>query len=110
MPGKVNRDCFYRLASDLQDERVKAAVSLIEELSALELPACNEEWSYVLKRLISGLASGRNSARLGFSLCLSEVVKMALDKGTMHRLSRHCDFSTFFYQFFQSKNDDMEPV
>ncbi|CAR28288.1 ZYRO0F00440p [Zygosaccharomyces rouxii] len=83
MPGKVNRDCFYRLASDLQDERVKAAVSLIEELSALELPACNEEWSYVLKRLISGLASGRNSARLGFSLCLSEVVKMALDKGTL---------------------------
>ncbi|GAV54697.1 hypothetical protein ZYGR_0AS00190 [Zygosaccharomyces rouxii] len=83
MSGKVNRDWFYRLASDLQDERVKAAVSLIEELSALELPKYNEEWSYVLKRLISGLASGRNSARLGFSLCLSEVVKMALDKGTL---------------------------
>lgn len=82
MSGRVNRDWFYKLASDLQDERVKAAVSLIEELSGLELPKHNEEWSYVLKRLISGLASGRNSARLGFSLCLSEVIRMALDKGT----------------------------
>lgn len=83
MSGKVNRDSFYRLTSDLQDERVKAAVSLIEELSTLELPKYDDEWSYVLKRLISGLASSRNSARLGFSLCLSEVVKMALDKGSL---------------------------
>lgn len=82
MSTKVNRDWFYKLASDLQDERVKAAVSLIEELSALKLPEHDAEWSYVLQRLISGLASSRNSARLGFSLCLSEVVKMALDKGS----------------------------
>ncbi|AQZ15278.1 POL5 (YEL055C) [Zygosaccharomyces parabailii] len=81
MPGKVNRDWFYKLASDVQEERVSAAVSLIEELAALKLPEFDEEWSYVLRRLISGLASSRNGARLGFTLCLSEVVKMALDKG-----------------------------
>lgn len=74
----INRDWFYRLASDLEDERVSAAVSLIKELSSLEMPDDAKEWSYVLKRLINGLASSRNSARLGFSLCLTEVVNLAL--------------------------------
>lgn len=77
--GRVSRDWFYKLASDLQDERVGAAVGLIEELSALALPEDAEEWSYVLRRLVSGLASSRNSARLGFSLCLAEVVNVALN-------------------------------
>lgn len=77
--GVVNRDWFYKLASDLQDERVQAAISLIKELSSLSLPEDAGEWSYVLKRLISGLASSRNSARLGFSLCLTEVVNLALN-------------------------------
>lgn len=78
MSGRVNRDWFYKLASDLQEERVQAAVALIQELSALELPESAPEWSYVLKRLISGLSSSRNSARLGFSLCLTEVLNLAL--------------------------------
>ncbi|QLL35097.1 hypothetical protein HG536_0H04730 [Torulaspora globosa] len=77
--ARVNRDWFYKLASDLQDERVEAAVGLIGELSALTLPDDADEWSYVLKRLINGLASSRNSARLGFSLCLAEVVNVALN-------------------------------
>lgn len=77
--GLVNRDWFYKLASDLQDERVQAAISLIKELSDLSLPEDAGEWSYVLKRLINGLASSRNSARLGFSLCLTEVVNLALN-------------------------------
>lgn len=77
--GRVNRDWFYKLASDLQDERVGAAVGLIEDLSALTLPGDEAEWSYVLGRLVNGLASSRNSARLGFSLCLAEVVNVALN-------------------------------
>lgn len=76
--GRVNRDWFYKLASDLEDERVSSAVALIKDLAALELPRDAEEWSYVLKRLVGGLASGRNSARLGFSLCLTEVINLAL--------------------------------
>lgn len=76
---KVNRDLFFKLASDLQEERVQAAISLINELSALAVPECNEEWSYVLNRLITGLSSNRNSARLGFSMCLTEVINLAID-------------------------------
>ncbi|CAI4059790.1 DNA-directed DNA polymerase SKDI_05G0160 [Saccharomyces kudriavzevii IFO 1802] len=79
MTGKVNRDLFFKLASDLQEERLHAAVALIKDLSALELPSDAEEWSYVLNRLIKGLASDRNSARLGFSLCLTEVVNLGIN-------------------------------
>lgn len=81
MTTKVNRDWFYKLASDLPEERLQSAVGLINELSDLPLPECNEEWSYVLNRLIKGLASDRNSARLGFSLCLTEVINLAIKSG-----------------------------
>lgn len=81
MTTKVNRDWFYKLASDLPEERLQSAVGLITELSNLPLPECNEEWSYVLSRLIKGLASDRNSARLGFSLCLTEVINLAIKLG-----------------------------
>ncbi|KAG0653297.1 hypothetical protein C6P45_003979, partial [Maudiozyma exigua] len=77
--SKVNRDFFYKLASELSEERVQAAVSIIKELSSLPLPEGNEEWKYVLNRLIKGLSSDRNGARLGFSLCLTEVVNLAIE-------------------------------
>lgn len=80
--SKVNRDLFYKLASELSEERVQAAVNIIKELSALELPAGNDEWKYVLNRLIKGLSSDRNGARLGFSLCLTEVVNLAVESKT----------------------------
>ena len=79
MTGKVNRDLFFKLASDLREERLHAAVALIKDLSALDLPDDAEEWSYVLNRLIKGLSSDRNSARLGFSLCLTEVINLAVN-------------------------------
>ncbi|EDO18093.1 hypothetical protein Kpol_1045p80 [Vanderwaltozyma polyspora DSM 70294] len=77
---KVNRDSFYKLASDLPEERVQSAVALIKDLSALKPSEVEKEFEYVLNRLISGLSSNRNSARLGFSLCLTEVVNLALDR------------------------------
>lgn len=72
-------ETFFKLASDLQEERLHAAVALIKDLSALDLPDDAEEWSYVLNRLIKGLSSDRNSARLGFSLCLTEVINLAVN-------------------------------
>jgi len=77
--SKVNRDLFYKLASELPEERVQAAVLIIKELSELELPEADTEWKYVLNRLITGLSSDRNGARLGFSLCLTEVVNLAIE-------------------------------
>jgi DNA polymerase phi len=71
----VSRDHFYRLASDIEAERIAAAVALINELTAAEDEA---EWAYALERLIKGLSSSRGSARLGFSMCLSEIVTIRI--------------------------------
>lgn len=87
MVEKINRDLFYKLASDLQEERVQAAVSLIKELASLENN--DSEWEYVLNRLIKGLSSNRNSARLGFSLCLTEVLSVALEKGYLNSIEEY---------------------
>lgn len=78
MAGSVNRDHFYKLASDLPEERLQAALAVIQELTALQLPDDVEEWKYTVNRLIKGLGSNRNSARLGFSLCLSEALNLAM--------------------------------
>lgn len=87
MVEKINRDLFYKLASDLQEERVQAAISLIKELASLENN--DSEWEYVLNRLIKGLSSNRNSARLGFSLCLTEVLSVALEKGYLNSIEEY---------------------
>ncbi|KAG7844212.1 hypothetical protein KL941_004161 [Ogataea angusta] len=67
----VSRDHYYRLASELEDERILAASQLITELRDTD---SQKEWEYALDRLIRGLASSRAGARLGFSLCLSEIL------------------------------------
>ncbi|CEP63366.1 DNA-directed DNA polymerase LALA0_S08e00782g [Lachancea lanzarotensis] len=73
---KIDRDLFYKLASDLSEERLQATVNLVTELSKLSKES--SEWSYVLSRLINGLSSSRNGARLGYGLCLTEAVFLAL--------------------------------
>ncbi|KAG7884501.1 hypothetical protein KL938_001628 [Ogataea parapolymorpha] len=67
----VSKDHYYRLASELEDERISAASELITELRDSD---SQKEWDYALDRLIRGLASSRAGARLGFSLCLSEIL------------------------------------
>ncbi|AMD20168.1 HCR018Wp [Eremothecium sinecaudum] len=90
MTKQVNRDSFYRLASDLESERVKGAVTLVNDLSER---AVNDEdaseWDYVLHRLIKGLASSNQSARLGFSTCLAEVVALSIKKGHLKSIDEY---------------------
>ncbi|AEY95538.1 FACR020Cp [Eremothecium gossypii FDAG1] len=81
MARQVNRDLFYKLTSDLSDERVQSAIALITELNELAVEENGKEWEYVLGRLVRGLASSNKSARLGFSLCLTEVAAAALENG-----------------------------
>lgn len=69
----VNKDHYYRLASNLPKERIQAASALIEELSEEN---SEKEFKYALQRLISGLASGHDSARIGFSMCLTELISL----------------------------------
>jgi hypothetical protein len=60
---------FRDLASNDETVRLKAAYSLLSELSS----GSTEAIEYALNRLIRGLASGRESSRIGFSVALTEV-------------------------------------
>lgn len=73
----VSRDHYYLLASNLEGERISAAAGLITELSEAN---DESEWAYSLERLIKGLSSSRGSARLGFSMCLSEIMIMRISE------------------------------
>ncbi|ODV70552.1 DNA polymerase V [Hyphopichia burtonii NRRL Y-1933] len=68
----VLRDHYYKLASELPKERIEAATALVSELTKADK---KEEWDYALNRLIKGLTTTRQSARFGFSMALTEVVR-----------------------------------
>lgn len=68
----VLRDHFYRLGSEVPDERLLAATALLKELKEAD---AIKEWDYALGRLIKGLLSSRQGARLGFSMVLTEVIR-----------------------------------
>ncbi|QPG76250.1 hypothetical protein FOA43_003636 [Brettanomyces nanus] len=72
----VSKDNYYRLASDLEPERISAATILIKELSAVDN---RKDWHYALSRLIKGLTSSRASARIGYSLCLAEILSILIN-------------------------------
>ncbi|KAF3992428.1 hypothetical protein FT663_00708 [Candidozyma haemuli var. vulneris] len=68
----VSRDHYYRLSSDLPEERIQAATALLGELQAANK---TEEWDYALNRLVKGLTTSRQTARFGFSMALTELVR-----------------------------------
>ncbi|KAL6942490.1 hypothetical protein ACO0QE_003666 [Hanseniaspora vineae] len=81
---KVNRDLFYTLASDLDSERAQSVISIIDQLTSIQKHDNDtfiKEVNYTIDRLITGLGSNVGSARLGFSLCLTEIVNISLEDG-----------------------------
>jgi hypothetical protein len=65
---------FYKLASPESATRIQAAQALSEALiPPTALSECTPDQTYAFSRLTKGLASGRESARLGFTLALAEV-------------------------------------
>lgn len=68
----VLRDHYFRLASEVPSERIGAATDLLSELISENNP---EDWDYAVERLIKGLTSTRQCARLGFSMALTEIVR-----------------------------------
>jgi DNA polymerase phi len=85
---------YWNLASPAKDERLDASVKLISALQSfqkahivvglsnrdeqaepeLSLDDLNaQDVSYALRRLVRGLASARESSRLGFAVALTEV-------------------------------------
>lgn len=68
----VLRDHYYRLGSEVPEERISAASGLISELTAVN---DEKEWNYALERLLKGLSTTRQSARFGFSMALAELLR-----------------------------------
>lgn len=66
------RDYYFKLASEVPSERLEAASGLISDLT---LENKKEEWDYAINRLVKGLSSTRQSARVGFSMALTELVR-----------------------------------
>jgi len=71
-------DLYTDLSSNDESLRIKAAESLVNKiLSSQKSETPNAEkgtdLTYALNRLVKGLSSGRESARLGFSIALTEV-------------------------------------
>jgi len=69
---------YNDLADDVQAVRIKAAGEVVRNLSANSDNQA-ERIDKAIARLIKGLCSGRKAARLGFSIALSEVLRLALD-------------------------------
>ena len=76
----VLRDHYYRLASEVPRERIEAATALLSELQAA---LARDEWDYALDRLVKGLTSTRQSAKIGFLMALIEVVATLVRDGEM---------------------------
>ena len=80
-----NLALFWDLASLDANVRLKAGNALIQNLKEGQgancpimteediAKSCSEDVAYAFKRLIRGLASARDDARLGFSMTFSEV-------------------------------------
>lgn len=73
MPSKDILDFFWKLASDNENDRVEAAVGLLDTLINAE---SEDDWAYAFKRLVKGLASPRGSSRIGFSMALTELLNV----------------------------------
>lgn len=63
------RPYFEALAVDDERTRLDASCAILAGLERASADTCRS----VLERLIKGLASGRKSARIGFSVTLTEV-------------------------------------
>jgi DNA polymerase phi len=68
----VLKDHYYRLASDLPNERIEAASALLGELVNVD---SKDDWDYAYNRLVKGLVTSRQTARFGFSMALTEVIR-----------------------------------
>ena len=74
---------YNDLADDIQAVRLKAARTLLERLSVNspnQVPSIRE----ALTRLVKGLCSGRKAARIGFSIALCEVLRLAFGLAYEH--------------------------
>jgi len=72
-------ELYDQLASNEELERIKAAGDLVTKIVDAEKNGNAEngtDLAYALPRLVKGLSSGRESARLGFTITLTEALSI----------------------------------
>ena len=72
-------ELYDQLASNEESQRMKAAGELVRKIVDGQKNGNAEkgtDLAYGLPRLVKGLSSGRESARLGFSITLTEVMSI----------------------------------
>jgi DNA polymerase phi len=72
----LTMNLYDDLASNQERRRIKAAEQLVTKIVEGQKSGNAEkgtELAYALTRLVKGLSSGRESARLGFGIALTEV-------------------------------------
>lgn len=80
MATKTQLELFTKLTSNDKAIRLSSAAQLIDSLSN------EEELKYSLNRLTKGLSSGRESARIGFAVALTELLTRTKDIRATHVL------------------------
>jgi hypothetical protein len=83
--GKEGMELYNELASNEEATRIKAAEELLKKILDAKKNGNAEkgvEVNYALTRLVKGLSSGRESARIGFSTALTEVLHLTEDLTT----------------------------
>ena len=70
-------DTFYALSAEKANERAAAAHCLIRHCFPVDAPVQAKDAAYALRRLLSGLCSGRAGARQGYASALSSFLKVA---------------------------------
>lgn len=70
-------DTFYALSAENANERAVAAHCLIRHCFPADSPVQVKDAAYALRRLLSGLCSGRAGARQGYASALSSFLKVA---------------------------------
>jgi len=69
-------ELYEGLVSNDEKTRIAAAEQLVRRIVAARQSGTTDravDFDYALTRLVKGLSSGRESARLGFSIALTEV-------------------------------------
>jgi len=69
-------ELYDELASNEEEKRIMAAEKLVNKILEDQKtgnPEKGTELTYAMNRLVKGLSSGRQSARIGFSIALTEV-------------------------------------
>ena len=122
-------DTFYSLSSNDPSERNNAASSLLQYIfvvadSANEMDESDGEKSqqrfnasikdgcYAITRLLTGLCSGRASARQGYASCLSSFLKLAFQSALPKDVdsSHSCWMDHFMEEMNESKDPSLTKV